>query len=289
VGTGAEKTPALAVELGRRTRLSVGAIGLGSAVGVVLLLILYPAGDVPDLFATTLAIGALGGVFLAVIGRLPSGFEIGGMKLDFPQGGLSDLIGTVKSALDDDPEASNKILTMIESAAGTREYRVAEKSLEGHAQAGERVDRAVAHPSRLDEGLEEQEGDPLPDNQEGVLVEQLRRLADRGNFLERYAIPNSGRGKPPIFDYAFERGGRQIVLEVEEYSNPSTVDLINRKAKRALGEETGVAAVIIVASDAGKSAFEDGVQRDRVLVVSPDELRGRKFENLVDELLSGAN
>lgn len=269
-----------AVRLAWSTRVLLLVIGVVSATAVVVLLVFFTRADPPDLLLTALAIGSLVCLVEAVIGRLPSGFQLAGLTFDFSEDLLSDLIGTVKSSLSDDPRARKQILELIEQGAGRENYRVAETRL-GEETAPQEVVSAAA----------EHEAGPLSPSQrtappaESALVQTLSALATDHRVQERYEVARSGKGKPPIFDYFFQRDRRGIAVQVATYWNPSTVDLISRKTERALQKTTDVNAVVIVVPADGMAVYTEAIDPPTALVVQRHELADPQFANRLDDLL----
>lgn len=279
-----EKTVS-AVRLRWPARVFLTVIGVVSVVGILLLVLLFRRGELPDLLLTTLAIGALGSFLFAVVGRLPSGFEVAGMKFDFPEDRLADLIGTVKSALDHDPGTRARILELIKDGAGAESFNAAETWLERpHSPSSQ--DARTARTSHPEPSPPTGPTEDLIVEDEQQIVERLETLADHGEVQRRFEVVRSGRGKAPIFDYYFERHGAGIAVEVERYSNPSTVDLMSRKTDRALRKTTDVNGVVVVAPDQGVAAFSEMIEASGALVVRSSDLRASDFGERLDELLS---
>lgn len=280
-----EEKSASAVRLGRPSRVCLAIIGIASVTGILLLLLLYRRSDPPDLLLTTLAVGALVSFLFAVLGRLPSGFEVAGMKFNFSEDRLADLIGTVKSALDDDPKSRARILELIEEGTGAVSFKAAETRLAGPVEpesVGDQPTSSISvrppeHP--IDSG-------EATVSFEDRIDQRLKELANGGGVQKRFEVVRSGKGKAPIFDYFFERNGAGVVVELEQYWNPSTVDLISRKTDRALRKTTDVVAVIIVAPDAGIEAFSEAIEAPGALVVRWSELRDQGFGSRLDELVA---
>lgn len=261
------------------------AIGAGSATGTVLLLALYKRTDPPDLLLTTLAVGSLVCFLLAVIGRLPSGFQVAGMTFDFPEDQLADLLGTVKSSLEDDPKTRARILELIKEGTGRESYQAAERRLEGPATLRDEA-AAPERPADAKSSAASAETDDADVDVEDQIYRLLSTLASGGEVQKRYEIARSGKGKPPIFDYYFERDGAGVAVQMERYWNPSTVDLISRKTDRALRKTTSVNVVVIIVPKGGVEAFTEAIEPPNVLVVQRHELEDLHFGARLDDVMT---
>lgn len=242
-------------------------VSVGLAFGI--LFAYRGSSNLPDLLLGVLGIGSLVLGALAVIGRLPAGFEVAGMPVEFKRAGLADVIGTVKSVLNDDPDNRNAILEALRDTVGDESFREAEGQVAGasRAQGEEDEDEGVAIDDRLDEMASP-----------SVKVDRVRHFAEQltdapQSLREGYEVPNSGRGKAPKFDLFVKRGGHGIALEREHYWNRSTVGLVVRKTERSLKKGTPVDRVIIIAPRAGVQDFQKALEANEdVLVLSDDSL-----------------
>src|SRR5699024_4462915 len=88
--------------------------------GAIATILLCFAGPWPDLLLGVLGVGVLICGILAIIGRLPSGFEVAGLRFHFEAEELSNLISTVRSALDTDPDERDEILRLIKQGTGPK-------------------------------------------------------------------------------------------------------------------------------------------------------------------------
>lgn len=213
------------------------AIALAGSVCIAVVLA-FNEGPTPDLLLGVLAIGALVSVFLATVGRVPSNFEAGGLILNFEGNDLQDLKDTINSALADDDVARSSIIELIDKAA-----RGGDGSSGAAAGAGARADEASSSPDQKDSSRDK------------VRASLKGALGAKG-FAEAWAVTGSGIGKPPKFDFCADVSGvGKVAIEVEDYSNKTTVEIVRKKSARALQKGTDVDKVVIIANVKDPSPF----------------------------------
>lgn len=232
-----------------------------TAVGLVVGL---RQGDLPDLLLAALAICGLISLALCIVGRLPSGFEVAGMQVDFTVDNLSDLLGTIRGLDDVDPDARERVVELVKSAAAPDVFADA-NSRYGNDQFVAPAVTAAATTST---------GATLNESVESKVLKSLQRIST-GPILERQEVEKSGKGKNPKFDYQFEIGSGPssltVVCQLERYWNPSSVDLLKRKLLRALQKSTSVSRAIIVVPGAGLATVRAAVAGIPGVLVVPEE------------------
>lgn len=260
--TNSRSTPK-AVKLPMTARLALGVIAVTLTTAVWWVLRNY-SDPLPDFLLGVLAIGALLCAMLAVIGRLPSGFEVGGIEMSFEQDELSDLIDTVRSFLNDEPEARDRILDMIAAGTGSRAFRAAENWSEtrdsGNVDVAGNSQRTG--PSTTRTPSPHPLVDPLT-----TIRQELKTLAPGETIEEEYDVPSAGKGKAPRFDFYVRNEDLGVAVEFERYWNNTTVDLVSRKVARALRKGTPIDRVVVVTHPEGVPVYEDMRGDDDQIVV----------------------
>lgn len=267
-----------AVPLGALARAVFGAGALLFA-GAIATILLCVAGPWPDLLLGVLGVGVLICGILATIGRLPSGFEVAGLRFHFEAEELSNLISTVRSALDTDPDERDEILRLIKQGTGPKAFREA-TSLSAAVTAGSAADASNDLQTMGDSG-EGAESVPIESGGRGqrdIVRSVLKEAFPTSEIQERFSVPTGSRGKRPIFDFYVESA--QLVVEVERYWNDSTVDLVSRKSTRALEKVTPVATVVVVTPQRGVARYRTEIDNDAVKVIALEELTSNKLLGL---------
>lgn len=268
-----------AVPLGTSARVAFGAGALLFAGAIATILLCF-AGPWPDLLLGVLGVGVLICGILAIIGRLPSGFEVAGLRFHFEAEELSNLISTVRSALDTDPDERDEILRLIKQGTGPKAFREA-ASLSAAVTAGSTADTSgqPQTTSGSDEGAESAPVESGGRSQRDIVRSALEEAFPASEIQERFSVPTGSRGKRPIFDFYVESA--QLVVEVERYWNDSTVDLVSRKSTRALEKVTPVATVVVVTPQRGVARYRTEIDNDAVLVIALEELTPNKLLELI--------
>ena len=234
----------------------------------------------PDLLLAVLAVMGVVGIFLAIVGRLPSGFQFAGMSLDFREDELANFLGTLKAATIEDPDRRAELLRMLKQAVGSKEYDRAMSDLLSEA-AKDTGDGLAPRAARLGEDTRKPEDsserteDSL--DSEGRLEAGLEALADERKVSHNEWIKNTGVGKPPRYRYVFDWQGKRIAAQPADYWNPTELDLASRKATRTLQRGTDVDAVLVLSPAEGVAAFTRAFQDvkgagavDKLLVENAD-------------------
>ncbi|OUE28356.1 hypothetical protein BFL36_01875 [Clavibacter michiganensis] len=190
-------------------------------------------------------------IALCMVGRLPSGFEIAGMEVNFTVDTLSDLLGTIRGLTDVEPPAKDRIVELVRAAADPKVY----------AEASSRYGNSALDSSST-KGAEREDETTGAEVIDATIRGALESIAE-GPVLERQEVANSGPGKNPKFDYQFviRSGGDRItaVCQVERYWNPSSLDLLKRKLMRALLKSTIVSRAIVVVPHEGLASVRAAV------------------------------
>jgi hypothetical protein len=239
-----------AVALNRLTRAGLFALGL-SSLAAAAAIVVFKDENLPDLLLAALAICGLVSLALCVVGRLPSGFEVAGMEVNFTVDTLSDLLGTIRGLADIEPAAKDKIVELVRAAADAKVY----------AKANARYGIREPDPSQVT-GSEHEDEEAGAAATDATIRGVLESIAE-GPVLERQEVANSGPGKNPKFDYQFATrtaGGDIIaVCQVERYWNPSSLDLLKRKLMRAMLKSTIVSRAVVVVPRAGLASVRAAV------------------------------
>lgn len=251
-----------ALELDRVPRIWLGALGLLAilATGAI---ILFRDGTLPDLLLAALAICGVVSLALCILGLLPSGFQVAGMQVNFTVDKLSDLLGTIGSLEDVDPDARKRVVELIESAAEPAVFAAANERYGNGAPSANTPTTTISSAETS-----------TTESVESKVVAALRAIAV-GPILERQEVERSGKGKNPKFDYQFEfdLGPEPLVVvcQLERYWNPSSVDLLKRKLLRALQKSTSVSRAVIVVPRGGLGTVRDAVADIPGVTVLPEE------------------
>lgn len=266
LGNSLSEIKSSAFKLDLQPRIGLGVLGVLCLTAVGLVVVLRQ-NNLPDLLLAALAICGLISLALCIVGRLPSGFEVAGMQVDFTVDNLSDLLGTIRGLDDVDPDARERVVELIKSAAAPDVFEDA-NSRYGNDQFVTPAATAAATTT----------GAPLDEPVEAKVLKTLHGISS-GPILERQEVEKSGKGKNPKFDYQFEIGSGTssltVVCQLERYWNPSSVDLLKRKLLRALQKSTIVSRAIIVVPRAGLATVRAAVAGISGVLVVPEE----HFEN----------
>lgn len=261
----------VALELKIRHRIPLGVFAALLAAAVAAILLTRQTGGLPDLLLAALAIGAIVSALLAIIGRLPSGFELAGFQLNFPEDTLSDLIGTIRGLQAVDEYTKDSIIGIVRKAAGPDVFRGAISRLD---EVSSEESETVGSPAEQSLGIEQTPND--------AISATLATLATAAPTAD-YEVPNSGKGKKPKADYFFRYSSGQeetlgVITQIERYWNPTTLDLLNRKLLRSLQKSTPVDRVIVVVPDRGREVVERALRSfpsSEVRVVAESEFQNR--------------
>lgn len=258
----------------------LAALALAAAASVV---VFRPWMEV-DLLLAALVVCGLVSAALAIVGRLPSGFQVAGMHVDFTVDKLSDLLNTIDGVQGIEKDARDKIHDLIRQAADPKSFEEASK-LSGKFR--EPTEPPVSTASGR--AVQTDRHDSPRERVEAVLAGVAR--GPLGRDLE---VDGSGRGKKPKFNYLFTADGPsksriQVVAQVEQYWNPSNVDLLRRKVTRALLKSTPVSRAVIVVPRRGQSAVVAEIDElPDALVMAQEEFddAARAKSTLIDWLSS---
>jgi hypothetical protein len=268
-----------AVPLKGFPRWAVGIIGFISLAAAASIVILRED-QLPDLLLAALAIFGLAGTAIAAIGRLPSGFQFAGMKLDFTVDTLSDLILTIEGLEEVEDDAKIQITGLIERATRSDVFDTAKRQ-------NESVKDAIATPE--DKTPEITTDEPLE-----VRVRKSLQAVATGQIAEDQEVIESGQGKKPKFKFMFTGTGLRgaeitAICHIEKYSNPTSVDLLRRRLIRALRPATPVSGGIIIVPRGGRDAVRDSLGAvENVLLLNPEDFDGRgKAEERIRRFLEG--
>ncbi|WP_257161591.1 hypothetical protein [Corynebacterium cystitidis] len=242
----------------------------------------------PNLLLGVLAVGALLAFAVSIIGRVPSGFQVAGIPLEFKQGDLTELIEVLRVQLGESDE-----LVVIEGKlaelVGQEQYRKAIDSLGDKVASSPGKIANMAQPVTNGEDSNEKLSESL-DESIAVKDRVESLLGDIAGFesLERgYTVKGAGRGQPPKLDFFFKFDGRGIGFDVLQYTNQTILTLASNRASRSLGEDTDVDFVVFLvpASKVGYVNDELRTISQKIYAVTLNDLEGKNFENRLSEIL----
>jgi len=251
-----------AVKLKRLPRALLVALGVVALAAAAAILV-FRQGTAPDLLLAALAICGLVSAALAIVGRLPSGFQVAGMHVTFTVDTLSDLLGTIRGLDDVEDAAKEKIVKLIKTAADPAVYAEADAKYGNATQS-----REGAHLQASSKGSSDKDLD--------TLVSEVFDSVALGEVVKDAEVDNSGNGKKPKFHFRFEAAGPDgarlnAVSQIERYWNPSSVDLLGRKLNRALLPSTDVTKAIVIVPRVGLSTVEEALAQPGVLVTALED------------------
>lgn len=219
---------------------------LASFVGMIASFFLSK--ETPGLLLGVYGIGGIVALSIALIGRLPNGFELLGREIRYDSDDVDDLAALIQEV---DEDLQNPLTEVLSKW-------IDEESLETVR------DRTSA--------LEPSKTPQIPTVSKIDHSECLGSIVGSGNVQRDYSVPNAGVGKPPILDLHFSYQGRGFGVTFPRSANKQIKTVTTKRVQRSL-TSTEVDYVFIAVPSALKADYDRLFGSvDRTQVVDLDDL-----------------
>lgn len=229
----------------------------------------------------------------AITGRLPTGFEVGGVSVEFGEDEPADLIANIHQTTVEDEERRETLLNPIEEAVGSRQFNKAMRAAQsqGAEQLGgfDGLDTPDEHAAAIgDAGI-------ATGHKPHTGMGKILRKAFPDGVEDHVWVTGSGTVKPPKYRYvATTKNGKRVAIQLVDYWNSSELELVRKRASRALAPDTDVNAVLVLAPKRGVKEFESQLQGmdragvlDRELVQQSGDAAREALQDKVADLVGG--